>query len=112
NETCTPGMTAPVASWTLPVIEPDVFCAFSVQLNVSRIRTIRHISSLSPKFLRCIDFSSIGCRVVYTAAKPNAKRKSDNHVASAQPQWSDNPRLLQSDFDYDERVFQPFGFVR
>src|SRR6478672_11430401 len=102
-------MTAPVESWTVPVIDPDVFCAFSVQLNVRRIRTIRHNSCLSPNFFRCIEFSSIWFRAVYTARFLTSIRSAQIANTFLMKGWASwlavgphNPRLHECDFDYDE----------
>src|SRR5689334_22828319 len=62
SETCAPGITAPEASCTLPVIEPDVFCAFKGELTRNVTMTKKQSAFHPFETIRC---SSVIWRVVY-----------------------------------------------
>src|SRR2546422_8857941 len=53
---CAPGITAPDESCTTPVIEPDVFCAESGELNANMLRTSEHAIAKILFVFECIGF--------------------------------------------------------
>src|SRR5437867_12366360 len=68
SETCAPGITAPLASWTTPVIDPDAFCARSGTLHAIEPTMIKASIAANSLGFESIGVSSVVWRVVYMAA--------------------------------------------